>query len=161
VLAHLQLGMPQVKQQENKLQNLNVKYKIFTLIDITNTKVITPKANPVGFHQEQNFNTFIQILSLRTQVISNNVKKIKKAKYNSFNFGSAFDGSGPLWELTFIAEATVPWIKDEDLTYWLYRDFDNIPVHIKLNEKENIYPESISTVDSLSKNTCFITEQIG
>lgn len=132
----------------------NEKYIINTLIDITSTRVITPKNDPLGFHQEQNLNTFLQILGLRTQILSYSVSVKKTAKLENYNFGEGFNKTSSVWTLTFIPEATMPWKKEEDSTFWLYKDFDNVPIHSGLCEKAKIKPEVVDC-SGINKNTCF------
>lgn len=135
------------------LANPDLEYIIYTLVDITDSKVITPKKDYIGFFQSQNLNTFIQTLSLRTQILSYEVEVIDD---NISNYG--FVGNyTKLWKLTFTTEATLPWLKDTDNLFWLVQDFQGIPVHTKLTESASIKPEIACTLHSdISKiNTRF------
>lgn len=132
----------------------NEKYIINTLIDITNSGIITPKNDPLGFHQEQNLNTFLQILGLRTQIMSYSVSIKQRAKLENYNFGEGFNKTSTVWTLTFIPEATLSWKKEDDPTFWLYQDFNNIPIHCGLSEKAKINPEIVDSL-GVNKNTCF------
>ena len=122
-------------------------YEIYTLIDITDTTVINPKHNQKKFHQAQNFNTFIQVLSLRTQILHYQVELLT-GNYKKFGFKN-MNGSGNIWKLSFQAEATDPWIHSEDSLYWLVYDFAGTPVHAGLNETIEIDPEIVNTIDKL------------
>lgn len=126
------------------LANPNLEYIIYTLVDITDSKVITPKKDYVGFFQSQNLNTFIQTLSLRTQILEHKVEVIND---NISNYGFVGDYD-KLWKLTFTTEATLPWLKDTNKLFWLVQDFQGIPVHTKLAEIVPIKPEIVCTLHS-------------
>ena len=51
-------------------------YIVYTLIDITDSGVVSPKENSKGFFQAQNLNTFIQSISLRSQPVLSSVEKL-------------------------------------------------------------------------------------
>lgn len=131
------------------------KYTIYTLIDITRSGIITPKNDPIGFHQEQNLNTFLQILGFRTQVLSYSVSSKSRQKLENYEFGNTFNKTGKVWTLSFSVDSTTPWKKDENYTYWLFKDFQDIPVHTKLKESAKINPEIIDTRSLENKNICF------
>lgn len=128
-------------------------YEINTLVDITDTQVITPKKSSLKFYQAQNLNTFLQVLGLRSQVLEYKVKK-SKVNYQDCGFDN-IEGNGNIWSLRFIADSTDPWLKDNDKLYWLQQDFFNIPVHTKLNETVKLKPEMVITDKSSKINTCF------
>lgn len=131
------------------------KYTIYTLVDITNSGVITPKSDHIGFHQEQNLNTFLQILGLRTQVLTYKIDVKQRAKLEKYNFGSSFNKTSSVWSLTFVPEATFSWQKDGNPTKLLYEDFNHMPIHTGLQEKAKLDPEHIDTMSDDYKNTCF------
>lgn len=137
------------------IANPDTTYVIYTLIDITDSKVISPKNNALGFHQAQNLNTFIQTLSLRTQLLSFNVDP----KYNVLyaDYGFDFPDVGTIWELTFVAEATDPWLHKDNRLHWISHDFSGTPVHTKLKETVKIYPEIVNTMSTANSqiNTRF------
>lgn len=133
--------------------NPRTEYTIYTLIDITDSGVISPKKSKTGFHQAQNLNSFLQTLGLRTQILSYNSEQIS-GDFSEYKFD--YSGNGNIWKLTFWAEATLPWTKDNDGLYWLIRDFSGIPIHTGLNESVDIDPEVINTSVTVGKiNTRF------
>jgi hypothetical protein len=126
------------------IANPDTTYVIYTLIDITDSKVISPKNNALGFHQAQNLNTFIQTLSLRTQLLSVNVSINHDVTYADYGFD--FPGQGTVWGLTFVAEATDPWLHANNQLHWITHDFSGTPVHTRLRETVKIYPEIVNTL---------------
>jgi hypothetical protein len=130
-------------------------YTIHTLIDITNSGVITPKSDHIGFHQEQNLNTFLQIIGMRTQVLNYKIDIKKRTKLEKYNFGSLFNKTSTVWSLMFVPEATFPWNKEGNITELLYQDFNYMPIHTGLEEKSKFNPEQVDTYSPEYKNTCF------
>ena len=51
-------------------------YSIYTLIDITDSGILSPKTDAKGFFQSQNLNTFIQCISLRAQPVLSSINKV-------------------------------------------------------------------------------------
>lgn len=128
-------------------------YEINTLVDITDTQVITPKKSSIKFYQAQNLNTFLQVIGLRSQVLEYKVKK-SRADYQDYGF-NGIQGDGNVWSLRFTADSTSPWLKNDDKLYWLRQDFFNIPIHTKLNETIKLKPEMVITDETGKINTCF------
>lgn len=129
-------------------------YSIFTLIDITDTGVTSPKNDATGYYCAQNLNTFIQTIGLRTQPILSSVIKLETQDLNNYNFGTDHSGNHTVWLLKFASSTDKAWFKDDDYTHWLPYDFIHTPVHTQLTETA-IIVDSIETVDSNSKNTYF------
>ncbi len=130
-------NLPQPKKAVINDENLvDVKYnhQIKTLIDIT-YDTATQKKNTKGFYQIQNYNTFVQACSFRSQVfeptVTCNVKKVDKL------FGNKFTGKMPIWTLNFYTEVPILDIKN---------DISGIPIH-------DDRLEIIDTADTLNCNT--------
>ncbi len=81
-----------------------------TLIDITLSSN-RPKKHSKSFLQLQNFNTFIQACSFRTQVFEPLVAQTKQNVDNSF--GTNYKGDMPVWTLDFYTEDAVPELKHD------------------------------------------------
>jgi hypothetical protein len=129
-------------------------YKVFTLIDITDSGVVSPKVNARGFFQAQNLNTFIQSIGLRSQPVLSSVEKLNAEDVSKHEFGSNFTGIHDVWVLEFASETADAWNKNNNNVYMLYEDFNNTPVHTSLDETAVINPESIDT-STVIKNTYF------
>lgn len=132
-------------------------YTVYTLIDITNTNVSTPKQSRLKYYQAQNYNTFLQTISLRTQPDNVEVKLLGNKDLKNFKFGKEYK-KRKVWKITFECETNQVFKKDENKVYWLEQDFHNVPIHSGL--KENIKNVNcVDTSDSDVRNTYFTFDQ--
>tara|TARA_B100000929_G_C15438051_1_gene397062 strand:- start:249 stop:704 length:456 start_codon:yes stop_codon:yes gene_type:complete len=129
-------------------------YTVYTLIDITDSGIVSPKVDAKGFFQAQNLNTFIQSISLRSQPVLSSVEMLSAENLSNHQFGSNFTGIHNIWVLKFASETRDAWRKDNDNVYLLKQDFDTMPIHITLDETAVINPESVDT-STVNKNTYF------
>lgn len=129
-------------------------YSIYTLIDITDSGILSPKTDAKGFFQSQNLNTFIQCISLRAQPVLSSINKVDAVDLSDYDFGSNITGIHDVWIFKFASETADAWNKDVDPVYFLRDDFNKTPVHTTLDETANINPEQIDT-GSNNKNTYF------
>ena len=129
-------------------------YTVYTLIDITDSGVVSPKINAKGFFQAQNLNTFIQSISLRSQPVLSSVSVLSAKDVVDYDFGSNFTGLHNIWILEFASETADAWKKDNNSVYMLEEDFSTTPVHVSLDDTAVINPESIDT-GTVNKNTYF------
>jgi hypothetical protein len=129
-------------------------YTIYTLIDITDSGIVSPKVDAKGFFQAQNLNTFIQSISLRSQPVLSSVEMLSAENLSNHQFGSNFTGIHNIWVLKFASETRDAWRKDTNNVYLLKQDFDTMPIHITLDETAVINPESVDT-STVNKNTYF------
>jgi len=129
-------------------------YTVYTLIDITDSGVVSPKSDAKGYYQAQNLNTFIQSVSLRSQPVLSSVEFLDAQNLDDYDFGSDFSGIQDVWILKFASETADAWKYEENNTYMLVKDFDKMPVHTILDETANINPEIVDT-STVSKNTYF------
>ena len=98
-------------------------YSIYTLIDVTDSDVSSPKINAKKFHQSQNLNTFMQVIGLRTQPRISSVTKLQSQTMADYDFGNNFTGSHTVWLLKFVSETEGAWKKEENETTLLLDDF--------------------------------------
>lgn len=129
-------------------------YKVYTLIDISDSGVVSPKVSSKGFFQAQNLNTFIQSISLRSQPVLSSVVKLDAEDVSNYEFGSNFTGLHNIWVFEFASETADAWKKGNNNVYMLDEDFNNTPIHASLDETASINPESIDTTTNDS-NTYF------
>jgi len=129
-------------------------YTVYTLIDITDSGVDSPKVNAKGFFQAQNLNTFIQSISLRSQPVLSSVAKLDAEDVSNYEFGSTFTGLHDIWVLKFASETADAWKKENNSVYMLSEDFNTTPVHDSLDETAIINPVLIDT-KTVNKNTYF------
>jgi len=129
-------------------------YTVYTLIDITDSGIVSPKVDAKGFFQAQNLNTFIQSVSLRSQPVLSSVTVLTAKDLSDYEFGSNFTGIHNIWVLKFASETRDAWRKDIDNVYLLKQDFDATPIHITLDETAVINPESVDA-STVNANTYF------
>jgi len=129
-------------------------YTVYTLIDITDSGIVSPKVDAKGFFQAQNLNTFIQSVSLRSQPVLSSVTMLTAKDLSDYEFGSNFTGIHDIWVLKFASETRDAWRKDNDNVYLLKQDFDTMPIHITLDETAVINPESVDA-STVNANTYF------
>ena len=127
-----------------------------TLVDITNTGVTNRSPDLIAHHQEQNLNTLLQVLSLRTQLSDYTVVKLEAQDLANYEFGSNYTGSiQDVWKFTFSVETVDIWSDGTDATYHAAVDCDRVPVYTGLLETALIEP-FFSAIDSRTKNIQFI-----
>jgi len=136
-LGEKECNLPQKQKaviNDENLVDVKFNHQIKTLIDITHDTA-TQKKNTKGFYQSQNYNTFVQACSFRSQVfeptVTSSVKKVDKL------FGDKFTGKMPVWTLNFYTEVPIMQIQ---------QDISGIPIH-----DDNL--EIIETTDSHNCNT--------
>ena len=134
------------------------KFTLYTLIDITDSKVINPKENSKGFYQSQNLNSFVQTISLRTQPEIINVKMLGNKDLEKFNFGSEYE-KHKVWKIEFTCENPSAWTRENNPIALLAQDFDMVPVHVGLKENTKFPQPIVDTVSDEYRNTYFTFEQ--
>lgn len=92
------------------------KYSVCTLINITYSA--TSKKHTDVFYSTQNYNTFVQACSLRTQIFDPVVTKTTMSVDGLF--GNVYTGEMPIWTLSFNTEVPIP---------ELANDIEGIPIH--------------------------------
>lgn len=134
---------------------MSERYIACTLVDITNTGVTSRSQNHTAHHQEQNFNTLIQLLSLRTQPFECSVSKLEAQDMSAYEFGSNYTGTiQDVWELEFSVETVDIWREGNNPMYHAGIDCDQVPVYTGLLETALIAP-FFSAQCPLTKNIHF------
>lgn len=134
------------------------KFTLYTLVDITNTKVTNPKENKQGFYQAQNLNSFVQTISLRTQPDIISVKLLGNKDLTKFNFGNDFK-KRKVWKIEFTCENPSAWLRENNPIALLEQDFNLIPIHVGLKENTKFKTASVDTVSDEHRNTYFTFDQ--
>jgi len=132
----------------------NPKFTVYTLIDISDTKVTNPKVSSRKFYQGQNLNSFIQTIGLRVQPNITKTKLLGNKDLSKFKFGSDYK-KRKVWIIEFECDTISPYKKDDNPTYWLEQDFHNLPIHIGLNENIKGIEPIVDTLNSATINTYF------
>ena len=73
-------------------------YSAYTLIDITNTNVNQYKDQIIQSNQQQNMNTLVQSIGLRSQPIDPEVSILMTQDIANYEFGSAYKGLHTVWK---------------------------------------------------------------
>ena len=129
-------------------------YTVYTLIDITDSGVPSPKTDATGFYQAQNLNTFIQSIGIRSQPVLSSVEILSAKDLVDYEFGNSFTGTHDIWVLTFASETADAWKSVNNSVYMLKQDLNNTPIHTSLDETALITVDIIDT-SSVLKNTYF------
>jgi len=134
------------------------KFTVYTLIDITNTKVTTPKQDVKKFYQAQNLNSFLQTISLRVQPNVLLTKSLGNKDLKKYSFGEIYK-KRKVWIIEFDCDISSPFQKNNNQVYWLQQDFHNLPIHVGLNENIKEIEPIVDTINTETINTYFIFNQ--
>lgn len=111
-------------------------YTGFTLVDITNTGVTRSRpGNDHERNQQRNWETLIQVLSLRTQPLEINgpIDSGYELAGDSI-FGEMYKGLQTVWYFSFGVEAQSVFTKGKDIVGLLYDNFAEVPIIQGLDE---------------------------
>ena len=131
-----------------------VKFKLYTLIDITDTKITNPKQSKQGFYQAQNLNSFVQTISLRTQPNIIKISFLGNKDLKNFKFGNEYK-KRKVWKIDFTCENPTAWKRDDNYVALLEQDFNMIPIHLGLKENTKFPLPVVDTVSAEHRNTYF------
>jgi hypothetical protein len=120
-----------------------------TLFDITATGVT--RGESLARDQQRNWETVLQLLGLRTQVIVEHPPvKFVNEDLNNFDFGEFYQGHQAVWAMQFRSEHT-----DIYNVLELEQDFDQIPLNTGLTETAGFLLPIVQTSGVL-KNAYFL-----
>lgn len=124
----------------------------YTLIDITKTDVTqyTPELVKMR-NKHRNWETVVQILSLRTQILRIKQFQTVKADLAQFEFGTAYQGLHRVWSFEFEVEFADLYQKEYRT---LKEDFSLIPIISELDETVKL-PNPLFYTSGLNKNIYF------
>lgn len=130
-------------------------YSAYTLVDITNTNVnqsgkLVGKAN-----QQQNLNTLIQSIGLRSQPIDPKVTVLMAQDIANYEFGSAYKGLHTVWKLNFSIEHNDVFNKNGNKTFHLLNDCDGVAIYTNLEETTELKTKSFETISTKVVNLYF------
>lgn len=124
-------------------------YTAYTLVDITNTNESRHDRNKLRFFQQQNLNTLIQIIGLRSQPLEPMVQVDMAQDIVNLGFGKQYNGLHTVWKLQFSIEHGQVL---EDMSI-LLQDCNGIPVYTGLEETAELSSKCFETVGPI--NVCF------
>ena len=126
-------------------------FEIKTLIDITQTGQTKFKSQDrLLINQQANWNTFLQVLSMRVNPLFDSAPAVCKANVEGLGFGDEYEGEHNIW--TFAFETERESALSEEL---LATDFDLVPVIKSLTETILNNSDAFRTKDSSAQNIVF------
>lgn len=132
------------------------KYTGYTLVDITESGVT--KANSkdtLGYNQNQNLNTLLQLIGMRCQALYVTVTKMEAQDVVDFCFGNQFKGLHTVWKIEFQVEHSGVFNKDSNKTHFLDYDVDGAVFTSGLSETVSFDKNLFAVFDKETKNTYF------
>jgi hypothetical protein len=111
-------------------------YMGYTLVDITQTKITNAKdsmADPKGRNKQRNWETLVQVLSLRAQPIVLEYMGSTVVEVSDYAFGSAYAGKHRVWSFKFGVEHGGVYDGNRPFSV-LETDCNKVPVIAKLDE---------------------------
>ena len=124
-------------------------YIAYTLVDITNTNESKFDRNKIKFFQQQNLNTLIQTIGLRSQPMHSKVELEMAQDIVNLGFGKQYQGLHTVWKLQFSIEHGGAIENMEQLL----ADCNGIPVYTGLEETAEITSKCFETIGPV--NVCF------
>ena len=132
-------------------------YTCYTLVDITNTGVIkvpTGQTHDLQRNQQRNWETLLQVLSLRTQPMMIDLPKMTEVAMVAMKFGSQYGGIQRVWQFSFAAEYAGIYSVES-----LSQDTNQVPCIDRLDETIQL-PLPIFSTTSDYCNTYFVPGRI-
>ena len=105
----------------------------------------------------RNWDTMVQIISMRAQPVMLRIPKIVQADLNFYSFGSEHTGLHKIWSFEFGIEARGAFREGDNWVAGLMNDSVLVPMSTGLNETAQLEPACIITNSTL-RNTYFIPE---
>ena len=124
-------------------------YVAYTLVDISNTNETKIQRNKLHFFQQQNLNTLIPTIGLRSQPLDIEVLPLMAQDVVKFGFGKQYQGLHTVWKLQFSIEHGGA---IENMNN-LLADCNGIPIYTGLEETAEISSKCFETVGPV--NVCF------
>ena len=133
------------------------RHRGYTLIDITKTDVtkFTPELERMR-NKQRNWETVVQILGLRTQIMSINQLKTETKNLSQHVFGSDYQDKQRVWTFEFEVEFENLYLQDHDPYGILKKDFAQSPIILGLDETAKP-PMPLFYTDGACKNIYFIS----
>ena len=126
-----------------------MKFKIYTIVDITETKA-RKGSDIYQLKQEQNFQTIVQTVGLRANpTYTKSPKLLYDAPY-TLGIGTVYRTKKNIWEFVFDIEYEDALTIDN-----LKHDFNHVPIILGLNESSELQHAYFVTDDSRYTNISF------
>lgn len=124
-------------------------YIAYTLVDISNTNENKQDKNKLKFLQQQNLNTLVQTIGLRSQPLEIAVNLLLAQDIVNFGFGKRYKGLHTVWKMQFSIEHGGA---IENMNN-LLKDCNGIPVYTGLEETAELPSKCFETIGPI--NLCF------
>lgn len=109
----------------------------YTLIDVTQTGDVS-YINSITRNQQRNYETLLQVLGLRAQLITMSQPEVLTLDVTTSKFGSNYAGNQTVWTFKFGVEQDAVYADATGPFGTLQKDFTNVPVITGLTETANI-----------------------
>lgn len=131
------------------------QYICHTLVDITNTNVVSySPTQEMQRNQQRNWETVIQLLSLRTNISQITHLGYTETNLNEHFFGVMYSGVHRVWSFQFLTKNSDDFYEANDRYGTLKHDIVNTPVIINLNETAK-FPTPFFFASGTHKNIYF------
>lgn len=110
-----------------------MKFRLKTLIDITETGARRTDEDKFAYKQEANFQTMLQTIGLRVNIEYKNKPRVEEINISKLEFGDKYKGKQRVWTFDFNVD-----YEGGLNTEMLDRDFDLIPIILELTETAKI-----------------------
>tara|TARA_B110000046_G_scaffold72060_2_gene79949 strand:+ start:1433 stop:1849 length:417 start_codon:yes stop_codon:yes gene_type:complete len=134
-----------------------INYTAYTLVDITNTNENKMAKHKGAFLQQQNLNTLVQTIGIRSQPLESKVTVKMAQDVVKYGFGKRYQGLHTVWQLNFSIEHTDVFNYNDIDLYHLYKDADGVAIYTGLEESKEITTRCFETVDPTLVNLYFKT----
>jgi hypothetical protein len=131
-------------------------YQAYTLVDITDSRVYDFRySDTIEYHQYQNLNVLLQLLSFRTQATIISVSVLENQDLRKYRFGKKYKGKHRVWQVDFVIEPDGVWQNEDDEFYFIKQDADEVAVAVNLTETAHIEKEQFLISDGYLANLYF------
>lgn len=149
-------------------------YTVYTLFDITPTGVVRNYSPNKKFlldavgqqlntdmdwqrsrNQQRNLQSLIQIISLRTQPMIEEVKCLFNQDLDKYQFGKNYIGKATVWMMSFASEISSVFKLNDNPVGTLQRDANGVPIVLNLTESVSMEFPTIDT-ETCSLNCYFV-----
>jgi len=131
-----------------------MNYTAFSLVDISHTNV-NRSDDTLKFNQQQNLNTLIQSIGLRSQPIQPIVSVLMTQDIANYDFGKQYQGLHTVWRLDFSSEHNKVYKNFSDEFYYLNNDCDGVAIYTNLEETAELKTKSFETISTKVVNLYF------
>ena len=146
------------------------EYRVHTLVDITNNgtlhkpfpfktvsgDVVHDKNSlAIARNQNNNFNTMVQLLQIRGNVIYEQPPMRKDITLGNTKFGNLYEGKQTTWHFQFFTEQSEVYGDNENPVGQLIEDFNQVPIINFCKETATFPTSTFITNDSRTINTYF------